>query len=86
MGSQRTTKATNEEIIDRQKNLNTFLLNSERSFQDLVFPDKDPGWDPKGYSKARKGKCLSSRNPPATFYWILEAPIRASIFPPGSRM
>ena len=69
-----------------EKNLNAFLLNSERSFQDSVFSDKDPGCDPKGYSKARKGKCLSSRKSPATFYWILEAPIRASIFPPGSRM
>ena len=68
MGSQRTTKATNEEISDRQKNLNTFLLNSERSFQDMAFSDKDPGCDPKGYSKARKGKCLSNRKAPATFY------------------
>ena len=68
MRSQRATKATNMEIAGRQKNLNAFLLNSEKSFQDMAFSDKDPGCDPKGYSKARKGKCLSNRKAPATFY------------------
>jgi hypothetical protein len=48
MGSQRTTKTTKRKMSDKQKNLNAFLLNSERSFQDLAFSDKDPGWDPKG--------------------------------------
>ena len=62
-----------------EKNLNAFLLNSERSFQDMAFSDKDPGCDPKGYSKARKGKCLSNRKAPVTFYWILGNPIRASL-------
>jgi hypothetical protein len=48
MGSQRTTKATKREMSGRQKNLNAFLLNSKRSFQDFTFSHQDPGWDPKG--------------------------------------
>ena len=69
MGSYRTTKATKREMPGQQKKtLTLFLLNSEKSFQDMAFSDKDPGCDPKGYSKARKGKCLSSRKAPVTFY------------------
>ena len=43
-------------MSDKQKNLNAFLLNSEMSFQDLAFSDKDPGWDPKGQPHEQKNK------------------------------
>ena len=41
----------------------------------LHFFHQDPGWDPKGQPKGRKGKCLVGRRNLATFYWISWGPI-----------
>ena len=54
MGSQRTTKATKMKMSDKQKNLNAFLLNSERPFQDLAFSTRIQDWIPRDIQRHEK--------------------------------
>ena len=56
MGSQRTPKATKKEMSDEQKNLNAFLLNSEKSFQDFAFFRQGSRMGSQGIIKGTKRK------------------------------
>jgi hypothetical protein len=81
---------------DNQRDLNWNCRAIEKPYHVFIdfykvpswhhFFHSDPGWNPKGQPKGRKGKCLTGKKTRSTFYWILCGPIRASLFPPGSRM
>ena len=68
MGTQETTKETQNKIYGRQENHSFFLLDFMSSCQDLTFSTRIKDGTPRGNQREEQIKCLTGAKSIASFY------------------